>query len=91
MKNLIFRKILHKLKNMFSEKIASDLILNEEREKNKKKNPKRKGNIKKYEVDTKHEFISKGYEVQPQIFPKKNCEEDACIPRPNSEEYQNST
>ena len=32
---------------MYSEKIASDLILNEEREKTKKKNPKKKKTSKK--------------------------------------------
>jgi len=47
--NLICRKLNHKLRNMLSEKIASDLILNEEREKknsnnnnNKKKSSKKK-------------------------------------------------
>ncbi len=46
--NLICRKITHKLKSMLSDKIATDLILTEEKEKgNKKKNLKKKKNAKK--------------------------------------------
>ena len=47
---MICRKLTHKLRNMLSEKIASDLILNEEREKmnnNNKKKPSKKKKAKK--------------------------------------------
>jgi len=42
--NFALRKITHKLKNMYQEKIASDFFLNEDKEKNKKKKTKKKNN-----------------------------------------------
>ncbi len=48
--NLICRKLAHKINNMLSEKIISDLVLAEENEKKQKaqeKNPTKKKNNKK--------------------------------------------
>lgn len=68
--NLICRKLNHKLRNMLSEKIASDLILNEEREKknNNNNNNKKKPSKKKKGKKNSHHTPASGTVYFPSQF-----------------------